>query len=130
MQAAKAYFNAFSATGVKSHAQFFSAGQDAASTKWLVAKNNQFQIIFPVGYKPLALRFATYISGVAHSDSLHFRCSLPIVLHPWNPNSNGFVTLVPRRMELYTIPPQDIYPQDWLKQLAAHADPMVLYFNQ
>jgi len=102
------------------HAQFFSAGQDAASTKWLVAKNNQFQIIFPVGYKPLALRFATYISGVAHSDSLHFRCSLPIVLHPWNPNSNGFVTLVPRRMELYTIPPQDIYPQDWLKQLAAH----------
>ncbi len=101
-------------------AQYFNSGQDAASVKWLVAKNEKFQIIFPASYKPLALKFAQYVNAVATADGVHFRHPLPVVFHPWNPYSNGFVTLVPRRMELYAVSPQDIYPQDWLKQLAAH----------
>ncbi|HUX53658.1 MAG TPA: hypothetical protein VMV56_04540 [Williamwhitmania sp.] len=101
-------------------AQYFNSGQDAASVKWFVAKNNRFQIIFPAGYEPLALKFAVYVNAVATADSVHLRRPLPVLFHPWNPYSNGFVTLVPRRMELYSVSPQDIYPQEWLKQLAAH----------
>ena len=46
---------------------------------------------------------------------------MPIILHPYQMNSNGMVVWAPRRLELYTTPMADpLYARDWVTQLAVH----------
>ena len=84
------------------------------------ARGGNYIVIFPESYKDEAIRFAGFLNAAIDSNGSFVQKPIPVVLHPWNPQSNGFVTLAPRRMELYTIPPQDVYPQEWIAQLALH----------
>ena len=44
-----------------------------------------------------------------------------MILHPWNPYSNGSVAWAPKRMDLYTHPEAyGPYPQSWMTQLTTH----------
>ncbi len=45
---------------------------------------------------------------------------IPLILHEYSASSNAFVAWAPKRMEFYSVPPQDSYAQPWLDQLALH----------
>ena len=45
----------------------------------------------------------------------------PVILHPFNPYSNGSVAWAPKRMDLYTHPePYGSIPLSWMTQLTVH----------
>jgi hypothetical protein len=44
----------------------------------------------------------------------------PVILHPYNLQSNGMVVWAPSRMEIFSTAPTDGYAQPWLEQLALH----------
>lgn len=45
---------------------------------------------------------------------------IPVLLNNRTVRSNGTVVWAPKRVELYTIPPTETYPQAWDRQLAIH----------
>ncbi len=100
--------------------QFFNTGQESSSLKWMQLSTDRFIVIYPSVYRSEALRLSRFLNAAADSNGQHVRQPIKVVLHTWNPRSNGFVAVAPRRMELYTISPQDQYPQEWLNQLALH----------
>ena len=104
----------------KTVGQFYNQGQEASGAMWMQAKGERFTIIYPFCAKNEALRFSNFLNAAIDSNAKVVRSPITVVVHPWNPRSNGFVAIAPRRMELYSIPPQDQYPQEWLSQLALH----------
>ncbi|MGE5424538.1 MAG: TolB family protein, partial [Syntrophothermus sp.] len=57
----------------------------------------------------------------AETLTLHAKVPrVPVLLHTKSTNSNGLTVWAPRRIELYPNPPQDLYAEDWLEQLAIH----------
>ena len=46
--------------------------------------------------------------------------SLPVIIRPYNVNSNGMVVWAPKRMELFTTPPSSGTMHNWEKQLVVH----------
>ncbi len=111
-------------------AQFFSHGQESSSIRWKQVSSDKYRVIFPENNMFQALRFASFLNAAVDSNATNIRKPITVVLHPWHPQSNGFVTLAPRRMELYAIPPQDNYPQEWLAQLAIHEYRHVVQMEQ
>lgn len=104
-------------------AQYFDAGQDPSSVKWDQIKNDNFQIIFPERFNLEAQRLANSLDLVYEHASKtleHQPKRISVVLHNYSSLGNAFVAWAPKRAEFYTMTPQDIYPQDWLNQLAIH----------
>ena len=104
----------------KTVGQFYNQGQEASGVIWMQAKGERFTIVYPFHAKNEALRFSSFLNAAIDSNAKVVRSPITVVVHPWNPRSNGFVAIAPRRMELYSIPPQDQYPKEWLSQLALH----------
>lgn len=109
--------------GITSQGQYFISGQDPSSINWNQIKTENFQVIFPQQFEKEAQRLAnalelayTYDSKTLH----HAPKKISVILHNFSAIGNAFVGWAPKRSELYTIPPQDLYPQDWLNQLALH----------
>lgn len=103
--------------------QYFVSGQDPASIKWEQIKTENFQIIFPMGFENEGNRVANLLEKVYYNESKslnHSPKKISIILHNQSALANAFVVWAPRRSEFFTQPPQDIYPQDWLEQLAIH----------
>lgn len=106
-----------------SEAQYFQTGQDPASLKWRQINTTNFQVIYPDYYESRAQRLAAIMETVYKKagTTLHYQPKkISIVLHTQTVSSNGLVAWAPKRVELYTIPHQGIYAQDWLEQLAIH----------
>jgi Tol biopolymer transport system component len=106
-----------------SSAQYFDSGQDPSKIKWDQINSEYFQIIYPRTFIKDAQRLANAleISYLYNTQTLKFHPKkISVILHNFSSNSNAFVGWAPRRMEFVTMPPQDIYPQDWLEQLAIH----------
>jgi hypothetical protein len=104
-------------------AQYYETGQDPASIHWKQIKTPHFQVIFPSGFTGEAQRMTNLLEYgyTMGSYSLDWHpATIPVILHNYTTESNGLVAWAPKRMELFTTPPQDIYPQDWLEQLALH----------
>lgn len=104
-------------------AQYFDDGQDPAYLKWSQIQTENFEIIFPDFLAKDAKRLAVILEKVYVYGSVTLNVKpkkISVILHPQTAVSNAFVILAPRRTEFNTIPPQDIYPQDWLEQLAIH----------
>jgi len=104
-------------------AQFYQSGQDPVSIRWKQINTPNFQVIFSAEFEPEANRFANtleYIYDHVAKTLNHKPKKISVILHSQSSYSNGFVTWAPKRMELYTTPPQDNYSQDWLDQLAVH----------
>lgn len=104
-------------------AQFYSSGEDAGSIRWRQINTSRFQVIFPDSFETEANRLANILeySFPAVSQTLnHIPRKIPVVIHSQSSISNGLTIWAPKRIELFTTPPQDIYAQDWLEQLAIH----------
>ncbi|HEX2936165.1 MAG TPA: hypothetical protein VHO72_12505 [Bacteroidales bacterium] len=103
--------------------QFYESGQDPASIKWMQIRTPNFQIIYPSTFDSAANRLANsleYLYSHVAKTLNHKPKKISVVLHTQSVISNGFVTWAPKRMELYTTPPQDSYGQEWMDQLAIH----------
>jgi hypothetical protein len=106
-----------------SYSQFYESGQEPASLHWNQINTTHAQIIFPKGSDSIANRLANIYEFNYKEASQSLDISprnISVVLHTQSSYSNGFVTLGPRRMELYTTPPQDLIAIDWLSDLAVH----------
>jgi len=106
-----------------SFAQFYETGQDPAFLKWSQINTDNFQIIFPQNFSSEAQRLANIFEYSYSYCSKTLNCypkKVPVILHNQTSISNALTIWAPKRMEFFTTPPQDIYPQDWLEQLVLH----------
>lgn len=110
-------------TSTALHAQYYDIGQAPARTRWMKIDTGNFSIIYPDFLhgkaRQTAVLFGTQTDAVASGMQTVPR-KTPIILHPQSAIPNAFAIWAPRRIELYTIPPQDNYAQPWLHQLALH----------
>ena len=103
--------------------QYYDTGQDPANLKWLQIKTDRFRVIYPEKYGALGIEFARSLDK-AYSDlgaifpERKFR--LPVVIHNYTTESNGYVAWAPKRMEIYPTPEQNSIPLDANRQLALH----------
>jgi hypothetical protein len=113
----------FFLTTLLSQAQYVDSGQDPASIKWKQINTDNFQIIFPTGFEIQANYLANIFDSVYYlaSQTLENQpAKISVLLHTYTSVANANVLWAPKRSNFYTIPPQDIYVQDWLEQLAIH----------
>lgn len=104
-------------------AQYYLSGQDPASVKWNQIHTEYFQIIYPQGYDSVA-QYVANVMEYGRQVTMKNRNVEPdkisVILHNQTIISNAEVAWAPRRMEFYTIGPQDSYSQEWFQQLAIH----------
>jgi hypothetical protein len=115
-------------------AQFYSMGEAPAAIHWKQIKTPHFKIVYPRGLYDDASHFAITLEQNFNLSKEGYQRPLmtrfPILLYNTSVQSNGFVTLAPRRMEIITTPPQDSYAQDWISQLAYHEFRHVAQLNE
>ena len=115
-------FFVLSLSGIVS-GQYYDTGQDPANLKWLQIKTERFRVIYPEKYGAQGIEFARSLDK-AYSDlgsifpERKFR--LPVVIHNFTTESNGYVAWAPKRMEIYPTPEQNSIPLDANRQLALH----------
>ena len=104
-------------------AQYYSTGEDPASVKWRTIRTEKYRLVYPEGYERRAQYFANIMDVTARhaTGTLKARVPrIPFLFHTQTATSNGLTVWAPRRIELYTTPPQDSYAEEWLEQLALH----------
>lgn len=109
--------------GSNAFGQYYSTGQDPAGTKWKHIKTEHFDVIFPDGFDTQAQHVALMLTRVYTYATVTMKAKpkpISVILHNQTIQSNGYVALAPRRLEMYTVPDQSIYGQDWLEQLSIH----------
>jgi hypothetical protein len=114
-------------------AQYYSSGQEPASVRWRQINTENFKLVFPDGYEASATYIANTLEYAAKLDTVSFSVrpgKIPVLIHNFTSISNGMVAWAPKRMELYTIPPQNTYGQEWFQQLAIHEYRHVMKFSQ
>ncbi len=116
-------------TAAPSAAQFVSSGTDGAGLRWRSIESATWKVVYPEGADSLAKEYARALEGwkravggsIGVDPNGNYRRKMPVVLHTGSVVSNGMVTWLPRRMELFTTPESvapDPYP--WTEQLAIH----------
>ncbi|MDP4290311.1 MAG: hypothetical protein Q8908_04450 [Bacteroidota bacterium] len=104
-------------------AQFYSLGQDPGSTKWRQINSENFKLIYPQQFEGKAQQFINLLENSRKYTPLSLGAKvprMPVVLHTQDITANAFSVWAPRRIELYTAPPQSTYAQPWFEQLAIH----------
>ena len=104
-------------------AQYYVVGQDPASVRWKQINTPRFQIIYPGDFESNAQRLAAILEKTylfAGKTLQHQPGKISVILHTETVRSNGFAAWAPSRVEMFTVPHQTIYPQEWLQQLAIH----------
>ena len=105
---------------------FHNYGQNPSSLKWSQINTPHFRLIFPSQISLTANRTANVLESVYQpvSRSLgHEPRPISIILQNQTTESNGFVSMLPRRSEFITTPPQDytlLGNNNWLDLLAVH----------
>jgi len=104
-------------------AQYYETGQDPASLKWKQIKTGRFTVIYPEKYDSGGIVYAKSLDA-AYSKLLSLfpekKFRIPVVIHNYSIQSNGYVAWAPRRMELYPTPEQNTIPLAPEQQLAIH----------
>lgn len=96
------------------------------SLKWYQLNTPNFKILYPKGFDFQAQRMGNTLENIhdAESKSLGSKPRrVSIILQNQSSISNGFVSMLPRRSEFYTMPSQDYNfagTNDWLDLLASH----------
>jgi hypothetical protein len=106
-----------------SSAQYYNLGQDPASIRWRQIKTEHFNLIYPDDFEQNAQFLANLFQYVYDYGTLTLAnkpSRIPIIVHNRDIVPNAFTLWAPRRIELYTCPPQNSYAQNWLEQLAIH----------
>ncbi|HUX96122.1 MAG TPA: hypothetical protein VMV47_10345 [Bacteroidales bacterium] len=106
-----------------SSAQYYETGQDPASLKWLQIKTDRFRVIYPETYGNEGIRFAKALDDSYFKLEKIFpekKFRIPVIIHNYSTESNGYVAWAPKRMEVYPTPDQNSIPLDTRTQLAIH----------
>lgn len=106
------------------------------SVKFYKINTPHFKVLYPKGFDVQAQRMANTLEHIYEPEAkgmqVHPR-KISVVLQNQSSISNGFVSLIPRRSEFYTMPPQDynfLGTNDWLDQLAVHEYRHVVQFQR
>ncbi len=104
--------------------QFVASGGVQSKTKWMQAQGETFKVVYPKGADSMAMRYLWLLEQNRRAVMMGLGgiepAKIPVVLYNRSVNSNGMVVWAPKRMELYTLPPQQSYPIRWEEQLAVH----------
>jgi hypothetical protein len=96
------------------------------SLKWRQIHTDNFRIIFPEGFDVQGQRMANTLEVIRDAETRTLNSQprrITVILQNQSSVSNGFVSILPRRSEFFTMPPQDynfIGTNDWLNLLATH----------
>lgn len=96
------------------------------SVKFYRVTTPHFKVLYPKGFEDQAQRVANTLEHIHDAESKSIGAKprrFSVILQNQSAISNGFVSLIPKRSEFYTMPPQDYNfagTNDWLDQLAAH----------
>ncbi|MCB9014394.1 MAG: hypothetical protein H6541_01270 [Lentimicrobiaceae bacterium] len=104
-------------------AQYYDIGQARASHQWKQIETPGFRLIFPSHYEPEAQKAAVLFEYARNKVSSGLQANVrktPLIFHTESEVSNAYSIWAPRRIEFLTTPPQDLYPQPWIEQLALH----------
>ena len=86
-------------------------------------KTGRFTVIYPETYGSGGMAFAQSLEE-AYSKLVSLfperKFKIPVVIHNFSTQSNGYVAWAPRRMEIYPTPAQNTIPLDPERQLAIH----------
>jgi len=105
------------------YAQYYETGQDPASLKWKQIKTGRFTVIFPENCEPSGILYAKSLDDAYSKLSTLFpekKFHIPVLIHSYSIQSNGYVAWAPKRMELYPTPEQNTIPLAPEKQLSIH----------
>ena len=105
------------------HAQYYDTGEDPASIRWLQIKTGKFRVIYPESYGNEGIKFANALEESYRKLSFFYpdiKVRIPVVIHNYTINSNGYVAWAPRRMEIHPTPEQNTIPIDNIEQLTLH----------
>ena len=94
-------------------AQYYDTGEDPASLKWMQIKTDHFTVIYPKAYGSGGIAYAKALDeAYSKLGSLYpeKKVKIPVIIHNYTTNSNGYVAWAPRRMEIYPTPEQDKFP--------------------
>lgn len=108
---------------VSGYGQYYDIGQARSSRKWGKIETAHFSIVFPASYAIQAGRSAALFEMSQAAVSAGMQTSVrktPVVFHTESPVSNAYSIWAPQRIEILTTPPQDMYAQPWMQQLALH----------
>jgi hypothetical protein len=104
-------------------AQYYDTGQDPAYLKWMQIKTDRFTVIYPKTYASEGIAFARSLDEAylkvrtLYPDT---KIKIPVVIHSYTSQSNGYVAWAPRRIELYPTPEQNAIPLDTKELLTIH----------
>ncbi|QIX61893.1 hypothetical protein HER32_12150 [Hymenobacter sp. BT18] len=116
--------------------QFPVLSQNPPSLRWFEIRTAHFRVLYPAGFEQRAQRTARRLEQVYEpvGASLGVRPRpVTVVLQTQNTIGNGFVSILPRRSEFFTTPPQApslTGTLDWLDQLAVHEYRHVVQFEK
>lgn len=103
---------------------------------WYKINTPNFRILYLQGFEFQAQRMANTLEHIRQAEARTLGVStkkISVVLQNQNAISNGFVSLIPRRSEFYTMPPQNYNftgTTEWLDQLASHEYRHVVQFDK
>ena len=106
-----------------SYSQYYNTGQDPSALKWVQIQTDRFKVIYPESYGQAGVEFAKSLDDAYSSLRSLFpqnKFRIPVIIHNYTTNSNGYVAWAPRRMEIYPTPEQNTIPLDPMKQLSIH----------
>jgi hypothetical protein len=116
-------FLLLSIAGQYSHAQYYDTGQDPAGIKWMQIKTGKFNVIYPEKYGTEGINFARALERSQTGVNTLFpgnKSVIPVLIHSYSTQSNGYVAWAPKRMELYPMPDQNSVPGDANTLLTMH----------
>lgn len=114
-------FLLFAGTGLK--AQYYNTGQDPGSLKWMQIITDRFRVVYPSSYGKAGIDFARSLDDAWAKLSALYparKNRIPVIIHNYTTESNGYVAWAPSRMEIYPTPEQNSIPLDPNTQLALH----------
>jgi hypothetical protein len=103
--------------------QYYDTGQDPASLKWKQIKTARFTVIYPEQYAREGIVYAKSLDEAYSKLTSLFpykKFHIPVVIHSYSIQSNGYVAWAPKRIELYPTPEQNTIPLAPEKQLTTH----------
>jgi WD40-like Beta Propeller Repeat. len=105
------------------NAQYYDTGQDPWNLKWMQIKTGKYTVIYPEKYGSEGIEFAKSLNMANSALGSLFpekKFRLPVVIHNFTVESNGYVAWAPKRMEIFPTPEQNTIPLDPRSQLTLH----------
>ncbi|MFD1139719.1 hypothetical protein ACFQ4C_01300 [Larkinella insperata] len=110
--------------------------QNPPSLSWYQVRTPHFRVLYPRGFDQTAQQTARRLEQVYQPVSATLKKQprrLSVILQNQTMQSNGFVTLLPRRSEFFATPPQDPFLAGnlaWLDLLAVHEFRHVVQYDK